>query len=83
MTPKDLSSGVGSRLPAADDVLELIGLQQQRTVSDVTLGMLGSFALGAIVGGGLALFFAPKPGEELRRELGHGLDDARQKVESI
>jgi len=80
MTLKDLSTQLGDRLPATDDMLRLIGLQQQRTASDMTLSMLGAFALGTIVGGAMGLLFAPKTGEEMRRQLGERLDDATHRV---
>ena len=32
--------------------------------------MMGGFLLGALVGGGLALLFAPRTGNETRRQLG-------------
>lgn len=80
MTLKDLSTQLGDRMPAADDVLRLIGLQQQRAASEAALGVLGSFALGTIVGGMLALLFAPKTGEDMRRDLSERFDDATHKV---
>jgi hypothetical protein len=80
MNLKDLSTQLGERLPATDDMLRLIGLQQQRTASDMTLSMLGAFALGTLVGGAMGLLFAPKTGEEMRRQLGERLDDASHRV---
>ena len=80
MTLKNLSSQLGDHLPATDDVLRLIGLQQQRAATDVTFSMLGAFALGTLLGGALALLFAPKTGEEMRHDLGARLDDATHRV---
>jgi hypothetical protein len=81
MTIKDLSHQLASRMPSSsDDVLHWIGLQQQRTATDVTFTMLGAFALGTVVGGALALLFAPKPGHELRHDLGERLDDASKRL---
>jgi YtxH-like protein len=80
MTLKDLSQQLGSRLPEPDDVLHWIGLQQQRTANDAAFTMIGAFALGTVVGGALALLFAPKPGHELRHDLGERLDDATQRI---
>ena len=76
---KDLSQQVGSHLPERDDMLGWIGLQQ-RTANDTAFTMLGAFALGTLVGGALALLFAPKPGHELRQDLGERLDDATQRI---
>ncbi len=80
MNLKHLSSQLGDHMPATDDLLRLIGLQQQRAASDAAFGVLGSFALGTIVGGVLALLFAPKTGEDMRRDLGDRFDDATHKV---
>ena len=46
----------------------------------MTLSMLGAFALGTLVGGAMGLLFAPKTGEEMRRDLGERLDDATHRV---
>jgi YtxH-like protein len=80
MTIKELSQQLGTRLPEADDLLRYIGLQQQRTANDAAFGMIGAFALGTVVGGALALLFAPKPGHQLRQDLGERLDDATQRI---
>lgn len=53
----------------ADDVLEHLGLQRRRTAADWLLPGLGLFGLGVIVGAGLGLMLAPKPGSELRQDL--------------
>jgi hypothetical protein len=79
MTIKELSQQLGTRLPEADDLLRYVGLQQ-RTANDAAFSMLGAFALGMVVGGALALLFAPKPGHQLRHDLGERLDDATQRI---
>ena len=76
---KDLSQQLGTHLPERDDMLGWIGLQQ-RSANDTAFTLLGAFALGTIVGGALALLFAPKPGHELRQDLGERLDDATQRI---
>ena len=53
-----------------DDVLESVGLQERRSALATTLGSLGIFVLGCLVGAGIGLAFAPKSGDELRNELG-------------
>jgi hypothetical protein len=76
---KDLSQQVGSHLPERDDMLGWIGLQQ-RAANETAFTMLGAFALGTLVGGALALLFAPKTGHELRQDLGERLDGATQRI---
>lgn len=79
MTLKDLSQQLGTRLPERDELLNWIGLQQ-RTANETAFTMIGAFALGTVVGGALALLFAPKPGHQLRHDLGERLDGATQKL---
>jgi hypothetical protein len=52
-----------------DDYLGLIGLQTKRTWTRELLGSLGTFGIGLLVGAGVALLLAPKPGRDLRRDL--------------
>ena len=80
MTIKELSQQLGTRLPEPDELLRYICLQQQRTANDVAFAMIGAFALGTVVGGVLALLFAPKPGQQLRHDLGERLDGATQRI---
>jgi hypothetical protein len=79
MTLRNFSQ-LSDRLPAADDLLHWVGLQQQRTASDVSFAMLGALALGMLVGSAVALLFAPRAGHQLRGELGHRLGGATQRV---
>ena len=58
---KDLSS---------DDVLGALGLQTRRTTVDYLLPALGIFGVGVLVGASLGMLFAPKPGAELRHQIG-------------
>ncbi|MGD0835470.1 MAG: YtxH domain-containing protein [Polyangia bacterium] len=57
-----------------DDLLGLLGLQTKRTFTTEILGTLGTFGIGLLVGAGVALLLAPKPGRELR-------DDLRAKIQ--
>jgi hypothetical protein len=63
-----------------DDVLEALGLQERRSGVATTLGTLGIFALGCLVGAGIGLAFAPKSGDELRNELG---DRVRRRAQEL
>ncbi len=56
-----------------DDFLGMIGLQSKRSFTNELLGTLGTFGIGLLVGAGVALLLAPKPGRELR-------DDIRAKI---
>lgn len=44
---------------------------------------LGKFAVGAAIGAGLGLLFAPKKGEETRKELKVKIDDLLNQVKNI
>lgn len=52
-----------------DDFLGLIGLQTKRSFTHELLGTLGTFGIGLLVGAGVALLLAPKPGRELRHDI--------------
>lgn len=53
-----------------DDVLARLGLQTRMTTTDFLMPALGLFGAGLIVGAGLGLLFAPRPGHEMRAEIG-------------
>jgi hypothetical protein len=50
------------------DVLHQLGLEEHTPTSDFFTG-LGLFAVGVLVGAGLGVMFAPKPGAETRSQL--------------
>jgi YtxH-like protein len=52
-----------------DDVLNLLGLETKKGPTDWLLPALGAFSVGLLVGAGLGLLMAPKPGSELRNDL--------------
>jgi hypothetical protein len=52
-----------------DDLLDLIGLQTRQTAADWILPTIGAFSVGVLVGAGIGLMLAPKPGRELREDL--------------
>ncbi|GEL71202.1 MULTISPECIES: YtxH domain-containing protein [Myxococcus] len=58
-----------------DDLLHLVGLETRRDTVDTLLPVVGAFAAGILVGAGLGLLLAPKPGNQLR-------DDLRQRLHS-
>jgi len=52
-----------------DDLLGLIGLQTKRSFTRELLGSLGTFGIGLLVGAGVTLLLAPKPGRDLRQDI--------------
>ncbi len=67
-----------------DDVLEMLGLETRTSLPGRLVGMLGTFGVGLLVGAGVALLLAPKPGVELRQDLRAKLrrnGDSRDAVE--
>lgn len=51
------------------DLLDLIGLEERRTAADKMVPALALFGAGVLVGVGLGLMLAPKPGRELRADV--------------
>lgn len=60
------------------DILGAIGLEPKRSTGSWALGTFGLFGLGILVGAGVALLIAPKPGQELRREITRKLGARRE-----
>ena len=44
---------------------------------------MGKFALGALIGAGLGVLFAPKKGEDTRQELKAAIEDMIRKVKEV
>jgi hypothetical protein len=63
-----------------DDILGALGLQTKSSTTSWVLGTLGLFGLGMVIGAGVALMVAPKPGSELRRDLEGRLRSVRERV---
>lgn len=62
------------------DVLDYLGLEEKSSSWGTALSTVGIFVLGALVGAGLGLAFAPKPGTELRNEVAERI---RKKAEEL
>lgn len=52
-----------------DELLEMIGLESRRTTAERMVPSLALFGAGVLVGVGLGLMLAPRPGRELRQNL--------------
>ncbi|HVV51030.1 MAG TPA: YtxH domain-containing protein [Polyangia bacterium] len=71
MTFKDL------RNMDKDDVLGLMGLETKSSTAGDLAMTLGTFGVGLLVGAGIALLLAPKPGNELREDIREKLRRSR------
>ena len=63
-----------------EDLLGALGLQSKQSATSWIFGTLGLFGLGIVVGAGVALLVAPKPGSELRRDLEGRIKTVRERV---
>jgi len=63
-----------------DDFLNLLGLESKPTTVGWMTGTLGTFGVGLLVGAGIGLMLAPKPGRELRGEIRGRLRDGAESV---
>jgi len=70
-----------------DEILNMLGLETKSSTASWVAGTLGTFGLGLLVGAGIALMLAPKPGRELRGEIRDRLrrapDDISEAVASV
>jgi hypothetical protein len=62
-----------------DDLLERLGLEERSPVGDFFSG-LGLFAVGVLVGAGLGVLFAPKPGAEMRTRVTDAIRNRSQRA---
>jgi gas vesicle protein len=65
-----------------DQILELLGLETERSTTSSIIWTLGLVALGAIAGAGVALLLAPQSGRELRENVGRKFKNAADDVVS-
>jgi hypothetical protein len=64
------------------DVLNRMGLEERSPMADFFTG-LGLFAVGVLVGTGLGIIFAPKPGAEMRSQLGERVRRGTRRAEEF
>ena len=65
-------------LPTREDLVNALGMASQRSTTADFATVIGVFGAGLLIGAGLALLFAPKSGEELRRDLGDRISSMSQ-----
>ena len=64
-----------------ESLLRALRLQARRDPIDTLLPALGIFAAGMLLGTGLGLLVAPKPGRTLRRQLRRGANELVDKAQ--
>jgi hypothetical protein len=62
------------------DALALVGLELRRPIARALLPAAGLIALGAAIGAGLGLLFAPSSGRRLRQDVGERFDGVRSRI---
>jgi gas vesicle protein len=67
---------------AGDEVLDAVGLQRRRSAMSVMLPVVGVFGIGMVVGGGLALLFAPKTGTDMRKDIASKANQIKDRIAS-
>ena len=68
-------------LPSKDNIAEALRqLTVRSNPPDQLLSAVGIFAAGVLTGAALAVLFAPKPGAELRQEIGARVGGFRYKI---
>ncbi|MGH7858860.1 MAG: YtxH domain-containing protein [Candidatus Binatia bacterium] len=67
-------------LPTREDLASAIGLTSRNRFIDDLMPTVGVFAAGILVGAGLALLFAPRPGNEIREGIGTRFGHLRERV---
>jgi hypothetical protein len=63
-----------------DDLLNLIGLETRKDTTDYLLPALGAFTVGVLLGVGVGLMLAPKPGNELRNDLRNKIQSGQDAI---
>lgn len=72
------------RLPEVDkdELLDFVGLESRRSATERIVPALAIFGAGVLVGAGLGLLFAQKPGKKLRGELRERIKSGAEEVKS-
>jgi gas vesicle protein len=65
-----------------DDILELIGLERKSSLLGAVLPAIGLLAVGAAVGAGIGLAFAPASGRRFRQEVSDKFDQIRDRMKT-
>jgi gas vesicle protein len=63
-----------------DDALDLLGLTRKTSLLGALLPAVALLSVGAAIGAGVGLAFAPSSGTRLRKEFGERLDQIRERM---
>ena len=63
-----------------NDFLHLLGLEARRAPLDYLGPALAVFGVGVVIGAGVGLLLAPRPGRELREDIARGLQSVPDAV---
>lgn len=66
-----------------EDLLNMLGLESKRTHSDLVIPALAVFGVGALVGVGVGMLLAPRPGRELREDIGRRIKHAPETIAAL
>lgn len=66
-----------------DDFLNMLGLETKRNPIDYLVPALALFGVGVIVGTGVGLLVAPRPGRELRGDIAQRLQQAPEAMSRL
>ncbi|MFW6369488.1 MAG: YtxH domain-containing protein [Myxococcota bacterium] len=65
---------------SAKDLLDSIGLQTRQSTMRTVASSMGLFAAGLLLGAGIGMAFAPRRGEQMRRELRERAETMKSKM---
>ena len=66
-----------------NDLLNALGLETRRTNADYLVPALALFGVGLVVGTGIGLLSAPRPGKELREDIAQRIQAAPEALSRL
>ena len=66
-----------------NDFLNMLGVETRRPTMDYVVPALAVFGFGVVVGAGVGLLVAPRPGRELREDLSRSLHRAPDAIAQL